>query len=296
MTLPLIDPATRRRFQPYWSAGIKDFPQRFAGWPYAAYLRKAGFDTILGSSIKSGGDNYSAVRYGLHLGNCLSASAAAAQTGFLGQIVTSWVIRRAPMENQFLLIALAGDAMRNPVRTNIDAIAARYQKQRFGDDLDLPRIYNELGSIVHCLNMTNYCRYTFDDHCIAPPTVEDEPTRVGAAPGRAPLLMREIATNGLHAADKALAMLDSIKLKAREIDVLRFSAEEVRYKSWLTYAVCEYLRGTNLKAAPVRAQLNRLKALLRKTFAGHWTPWTLRDELRYRYAPDETWLKRIQER
>jgi hypothetical protein len=291
MTLPLVAPRTRKRFGPYWAAAAgRDYPSRVAGWPYAAYLRKAGFDVITGSAIKSGGDNYSAVRYPLHLDNCLSAAEAAARTGCLGQIVTSWVIRRVPMENQFLLAALTGAAMRNPGAVDVDVLAARYERNRFGQRLGLLDIYASLGAMVHCLNMTNFGRYAFGEHRIAPPSIDDEVSRAGGAPGRTPLLMRETANNGLHAADAILAALGSAGLEGREIDVLRFSAEEVLYKARLVYAVCEHLRGRKLDPAAIRKQTNRLKHLLQKTFAGHWTDWTIRDELRYRYGPDEAWV------
>jgi hypothetical protein len=294
MSLPLVDPAARKRFTPHWSLPKgKDWPARFRGWPYTAYLRKAGFDVITGSSIKSSGDNYSSVRYPVHMDNCLSAAEAAATTGSLGQIVTSWVIRRVPMENQYLLIALSGQAMRKPGEVDVDAFSARYERQRFGQPFGLLSLYSALGSMVHCLNMTNYQHYAFSDHRLETPAIEDEVARSGGQPGRTPLLMRETASNGLHAANAILAGLDAAKLKGREIDVLRFSAEETRYKGWLVFAVCEHLRGKKLDATPIRKQLNRCKQLLKKTFEGHWTAWTIRDELRYRYAPDEAWLGKL---
>jgi hypothetical protein len=141
--------------------------------------------------------------------------------------------------------------------------------------------------------MTNYQHYAFSDHRLETPAIEDEVARSGGQPGRTPLLMRETASNGLHAANAILAGLDAAKLKGREIDVLRFSAEETRYKGWLVFAVCEHLRGKKLDATPIRKQLNRCKQLLKKTFEGHWTAWTIRDELRYRYAPDEAWLGKL---
>jgi hypothetical protein len=291
MTLPMVAPQTQKRFGPYWASGMgKDYPSRIAGWPYAAYLRKAGFDVIAGSSIKSSGDNYSAVRYPLHLDNCLSAAEAAAQTGCVGQIITSWAIRRAPMENQYLLMALAGKAMRKPGAIDVDAVAARYERDRFGQQIGLLDIYASLGSTVHCLNMTNFGRYAFSEHRIDPPAIAEDLARFGGRPAKAPLLMRETANNGLHAADAILAALDAAKLKGREIDVLRFSAEEVRYKAWLVHAICERLRGRKLDPGPIRRQTNRRKQHLRKAFEGHWTDWTIRDELRYRYTPDEAWL------
>lgn len=294
MTLPLVAPGTRKRFEPYWSRRVgKQYPARMAGWPYVKYLRDAGFDVITGSSIKSCGDNYSSVRYGLHLENCLSAAAAAAHEGGLGQIVTSWVIRRVPIENQLPLIGLAGQAMRQPDGFDMAGWMERYEKKRFGHSVGLLEMHAALGATVHCLNMTNYGRYTFDDHRIDPPTVAEEIARVGGAPGKVPLLMRETANAGLHAADLVLAYLDQARPKGREIDVLRFCAEEVRYKAWLVFAVCEHLRGKKLEAGPIRKQIARLKGLLKKTFAGHWTDWTIRDELRYRYGPDEAWVKEL---
>ncbi len=294
MTLPLVDPATRKRFEPYWSTRTaKGQPARYKGWPYLDYLRNAGFDVISGSSIKSGGDNYSSVRYGLHLDNCLSGAEAIARAGGLGQIVTSWVIRRVPMENQYLLLALSGEAMRKPGAVDPDAAADRYARRRLGLPIDLLGIYASLGAMVHCLNMTNYGKYAFDDHRIDPPSIDEEVARAGGQPGHTPLLMRETANSGLHAADAILTALDMVKLKGREIDVLRFAAEETRYKAWLVYAICEHLRGKKLDPAAIRKQTNLLKQLLKKTFEGHWTAWTIRDELRYRYAPDEAWTAKL---
>ncbi len=291
MNLPLVKPATRKRFGPHWSLiGGKDRPVRYKGWPYIQYLQKAGFEVIAGSSIKSGGDNYSSVRYGLHLENCLSATQAAAEAGALGEIVTSWVIRRVPMENQMLLLALTGEAMRKGGNVDVDAFCSRYERKHLNEPIGLLDMYVALGAMVHCLNMTNYSRYTFDDHRLDPAALEDEIARVGGAPGKVPLLMRETANSGLHSADAILALLDEAKLKGRQIDVLRFSAEEVRYKAWLVYAVCEHLRGRKLDPAAIRKQTDRMKRLLKETFEGHWTTWTIRDELRYRYGPDEAWV------
>ena len=292
MNLPLIERATCSRFEPHWALPRgKDWPMRYKGWPYAEYLRKAGFEVILGSALKSGGDNYSSVRYPWHVHNCLSAAQAAAQTGCLGEIVTSWVIRRAPMENQLLALAIAGQAMRMGDAVEIEPAAVRHEKKRFGRAIGLLEMYRGLGAMLHCLNMTNYGRYTYDEHRIDPPSVEDELARVGGEPGRTPLAIRDMALVGMHEAERVLAQLDRTKVKGREIDVLRFSAEEVRYKAWLVYAVCEHLRGKRLQAGPIRKQINRMKQLLKKTFGGHWTDWTIRDELRYRYGPDEAWLK-----
>ena len=263
---------------------------RYQGWPYIPYLQKAGFEVIAGSSIKSGGDNYSSVRYGLHLENCLSATQAAAEAGALGEIVTSWVIRRVPMENQMLLLALTGEAMRRGGDINVDASCSRYEQKHLGESIGLLDMYVALGAMVHCLNMTNYGRYTFQEHRLDPSPLSDEIARAGGASGRVPLLMRETANSGLHSADAILAWLDGTKAKGRQMDVLRFSAEEVRYKAWLVYAVCEHLRGRKLDPASIRKQTNRMKQLLKKTFEGHWTAWTIRDELRYRYGPDEEWV------
>lgn len=294
MTLPLVEPDTLRRFRSHWSLkGGRDWPTRFKGWPYVDYLRKAGFDVILGSSIKSGGDNYSSVRYALHLRNSLSAVQAAATAGSLGVIVTSWVVRRVPMENQTLAMAVIGKAMRKPFDFDAHAVMRRYEEKRLGQLFGLFDTYAHLGAMVHCLNMTNYGRYDFREHRMNPAPLADEIARVGGASGRTPLLMRDTANAGLHAADETLAWLDNTKPKGREIDVLRFSAEEVRYKAWLVYAVCEHLRGGKIDAVAIRKQMNRLKALLKKTFEGYWTPWTIRDELRYRYGPDEAWLKEL---
>ncbi len=292
MTLPLVAPATRKRFEHHWALpGQLDWPMMYQGWPYVDYLRKAGFEVIVGSAIKSSGDNYSSVRYGLHLDNCVSGSQAASDAGALGQIVTSWVIRRAPMENQRLLTALAGEAMRTGGDFDVARACSRYERQRFGQDVGLMDACESLGAMVHCLNMSNYGRYAFDAHRIDPPSVADEVERNGGAAGKVPLLMRETASRGLHAADWILGMLGEEPLASRELEVLRFSAEEVRYKAWLTFAACEQLRGTALKPAAIGRQTNRLKALLKETFEGHWTDWTVKDELRYRYGPDEAWVK-----
>jgi hypothetical protein len=291
MTLSLETPATVKRFRSHWALPSgSDWPARYKGYPYVSYLQKAGFEVIIGSSMKSGGDNYSAVKYPWHVHNCVSAAQAAVQTRCLGQIVTSWVIRRAPMENQMLGLALVGQAMRSGGKIDLNSAAGDYEKKRFGRRIGLLEMYRGLGSMLHCLNMTNYGRYEYDQHRIDPPSVEDELQRVGGAPGRAPLAMRDMAMAGMHEAERTLAWLDRTKVKGREIDVLRFSAEEVRYKAWLVYATCEHLAGKRLQSGPIRNQMNRCKRLLRETFANHWTDWTLRDELRYRYGPDEAWL------
>ena len=229
----------------------------------------------------------------MHLANSLSAVQVAAQRDALGLIVTSWPIRRAPLENQMLAMAVIGDAMRKPGASNVYSAMDRYERKRFGEPLDLFNAYSHLGAMVHCLNTTNYGRYDFGEHRMNPSPVADEIARVGGAPGKVPLLMRETASAGLHAADDILLWLDSEKLKGREIDVLRFSAEEVRYKAWLVYAVCERLRGKKVDPAAIRRQTNRLKDLLIKTFTGFWTDWTIRDELRYRYSPDEEWVRQL---
>lgn len=292
LTLPVVKPDTLGRFRSHWAVkGGKEWPVRFKGWPYTEYLRKAGFDVILGSSIRSGGDNYSSARYPMHLRNSLSAVEAATASNSLGVVVTSWAIRRAPLENQMLGMAVVGKAMHKPGNFNMHSATDIYERKRFGGPLDLLDAYSELGAMVHCLNMTNYGKYDYSQHRVNPPLLEEEIARVGGAPGRTPLLMRETANNGMHAADDILSWLASEKPKGREIDVLRFCAEEVRYKAWLVYAVCEHLRGKKLKPAQILKEIRRLKGLLRKTFEGFWTEWTIRDELRFRYGPDEAWVK-----
>lgn len=292
MTLPLVTKDTLRRYREHWAMdGAAEWPVHYKGWPYVGYLQKAGFDVILGSAIRSGGDNYSSVRYGMHLKNCLSGVQAASTCGALGMMVTSWAIRRAPLENQWLGMAVVGEAMRQGGSVDVDAVTRSYERKRFGATIDLCEKYKNLGAMVHCLNMTNYGTYTFEDHRLAAPSVESETVRAGGSIHQTPLLMRETASVGLHAADEILAWLDGSKLKGREIDVLRYSAQEVRYKAWLVFAMCEHLLGKKLDPAAIRQQTNRLKALLRETFEGYWTAWTVRDELRYRFSPDEAWCK-----
>ncbi|MDD4891429.1 MAG: family 20 glycosylhydrolase, partial [Phycisphaerae bacterium] len=127
----------RERYERFWSMGGAKPPRTFFTQAPVAYLQEAGFKVILAPSVRSQGDSYSAPRVRQHIANCFQMAQAAAQHGSLGMMVTSWSVRRTPIEATVPALIAAAEAAWNGGRAarSLDAQLAGEIAARRAPDL-----------------------------------------------------------------------------------------------------------------------------------------------------------------
>ncbi|MCG3179424.1 MAG: hypothetical protein BIFFINMI_01759 [Phycisphaerae bacterium] len=104
-----MDPEIRERYEPFWKLGGAKPPRTFYTPAPVAYLQNAGFSVIVAASVRSRGDSYAAPRLRHAVDNCLLAAHTAAEHNCLGLMVTSWSIRRTPIETTLPALIAAAD-------------------------------------------------------------------------------------------------------------------------------------------------------------------------------------------
>jgi len=274
--LPL---ALRRRYEPYWSYGVQEYPRKFHGFPYIRYLMDKGFDVIFCASMKCSGDSATSVRYDLHLDNCLAAAEAVAEAGALGIMTCHFAAKMTPHENQFLGAAVAAQAYLRPGRTDPERAAATYERKTFGKACGLLDIYRKLGELTGFCNTNFFGDY--DGYRMVPKSIPEQMKLAQGDPELA--LMRT---------DQAESWIRRSGIDHREIDVLHYSINELAYKARLVQAY-EQWRGNEKSVdwRTVHHEMIRVRRLFERTFRTTYPPWTLAMARDFRFAADETWIR-----
>ena len=93
-------------------------------------LRRMGYDVILCSAIRSGGDSFLFPNM-KHAGNAVAAARICAELGLVGNCVTSWAIRLNPYEAQEPMLPLAPSILADPM-LSLDGAKRIASKNMFG--------------------------------------------------------------------------------------------------------------------------------------------------------------------
>lgn len=271
-TVDRLKPALRRTLGPYLSRGVKDYPNRFHAFPYLRYFRDRGFDVMYACSVRAaGGDNRYCVDYDLHLKNCAAAAQAAAEVNGLGLITTSWAASGfCPLETQFLAMAFAAQGTRGA-----DRLASAYERKAFGKPIGLLEAYCRL----HRCSFSPPLR--FGANGFQPAPLAEQMARIGDGPG---LFHR------LDEAERLAQWAREAGPHHREIELVRYAAEELRYKYRLALAYHERRAGNRIGGAALREDLASAKKRFDETFRNHFTAWYLKQERTLRFGADEHWI------
>lgn len=114
------------------------------------FLKNAGFDVMLCSSSRSHGDSVFCPDFDVHTRNVVGVAQKTAQTGILGQCVTSWAVRLNPWETQDWILRLAPRALRHPDRPAAELLAEVAAEQAGGDPAPILKALRALGQGFPC--------------------------------------------------------------------------------------------------------------------------------------------------
>ena len=117
----------KRLIRPYIYA-VEPFVTR--PFPYVRFLRDQGFEVLVASAARCGGDCHY-VGQSKHVHNCRAAVRAAAESGALGVVVTSWSVRRVPWPLTENSLVATAELFRNPGLSDAETDAA-FAQDSFG--------------------------------------------------------------------------------------------------------------------------------------------------------------------
>jgi len=113
-------------------------------FPYARFLKEAGFDVVTFSAAKASGDNYCAPRTAMHVRNVMAGAKRARELDLLGTLVTSWAPRFNHLETNWPALAASAWTYRDP-GLGYAAGSERFAKEFFGGDW--PGIFDDLDKL-----------------------------------------------------------------------------------------------------------------------------------------------------
>jgi len=169
-------------------------------------------------------------------------------------------------------------AITSGVQADFAVAAARYERKNFGRKIGLLNAYRKLFQ----------CSFV-------PPIVFDG-TKFCPASMERQMEAMETGPELFHRLDELERLSEWARragLRHREIALVHYAAEELRYKYQLALAHHEWRIGNGVDVPALRRDHNAMRAMFRKTFANVLTPCCYEQEMNLRFGADETWLKSL---